>query len=367
MEKLVTFILITYNQEEWVEHAVVSALNQSYKNLEIIISDDCSTDNTWSIINKIVARDQYASKKVVLNQNSKNLGITANISQALSYGSGDLFVMAAGDDVSSLDRVSIIVDQWIKFDYPAALASSLSVIDKDGLKTNDHERQLLFTYKETKLLNGLDAIKKHYFKKSNIQALGATLAYSRDVFEIFGWDMGHHQGEDQLLLGRSLLLSGCVLISDKLVDHRITGKNASYVSFEESGYQSMMNPLNLQLLYSKNELTERFIKFSRKKNLLKLQLVDLENWEVDDFMLQSFKEEFITYANFNIVLLDVRIKVIKKLTIKNLKYGFKRLGFFRTLFEIVVLRCKLCNKIMLRVTKGINVLFDKKIFTFAAK
>jgi glycosyltransferase involved in cell wall biosynthesis len=153
MKKLVSIILITYNQEEWVEHAVLSALNQNYENLEIIISDDCSTDKTWSVINKITRRDQYENKKIILNKNAKNLGITANITHALKSASGDLFVIFAGDDVSTFNRVSTMVDQWEKFGYPAAIASSLNIIDKDGFSINNHERELLFnhTQRSTKL------------------------------------------------------------------------------------------------------------------------------------------------------------------------------------------------------------------------
>ena len=47
---LVTFALFTYNQERYVREAVEGVLAQTYEPLEIIISDDCSTDMTFSII-----------------------------------------------------------------------------------------------------------------------------------------------------------------------------------------------------------------------------------------------------------------------------------------------------------------------------
>ncbi|KJF78562.1 hypothetical protein UA45_05225 [Morganella morganii] len=53
-DKLVSFVLISYNQEKYIEDALLSVLEQDYSNLEIIVSDDGSTDNTKNIINVII-------------------------------------------------------------------------------------------------------------------------------------------------------------------------------------------------------------------------------------------------------------------------------------------------------------------------
>ena len=47
---LVSVALMTYNQEKYVKESLLSVLNQTYDNLEIIISDDCSKDRTWETI-----------------------------------------------------------------------------------------------------------------------------------------------------------------------------------------------------------------------------------------------------------------------------------------------------------------------------
>ena len=48
----ITVIVPCYNVEKYIDKCVQSLINQTYKNLEIILVDDCSTDNTWKIINK---------------------------------------------------------------------------------------------------------------------------------------------------------------------------------------------------------------------------------------------------------------------------------------------------------------------------
>jgi len=361
MKAFVSIILITYNQEDWVEEAILSVLNQSYENIEIIISDDFSKDKTWLIINNITSKEEYKNKKVIVIQNKKNLGITANISQALKYASGDLIVMAAGDDVSSLNRVSTMVDQWEKFKFPSAIASSLKIIDKDGKPINNHERELMFTYKETSLLNGLNALRSHYLKKDNIKALGATLAYSRDVFETFGWDLGNNQSEDQLLLGRSLLLNGCILISEKLVEHRITGKNASYYVDENNGNKMKLGYIRNKILYSNKELIDKFKNLKMRINLLELQKKDLKEWKADDDDLILFRNEFVDHVDSNIKLLDAKINIIEKISISNYKNAIDKIGLSRMLFELVTLRCKLCNILILRIYRKIKYLKSKRV------
>ena len=75
---LVTISMLTYNQERYVRDAVRGVLAQTYEPLEIVISDDCSTDGTWNIILEEV--DAYRKsggvhKNIVLNRNEKNLGL----------------------------------------------------------------------------------------------------------------------------------------------------------------------------------------------------------------------------------------------------------------------------------------------------
>jgi len=57
MEKpLVSICLFAYNQEKYIKEAIRGVLNQTYENLGIIISDDCSTDNTYVIIKEEVEK-----------------------------------------------------------------------------------------------------------------------------------------------------------------------------------------------------------------------------------------------------------------------------------------------------------------------
>ena len=98
--KLVTlYRLRNFKQERFIEEAVRSALSQDYSPLEIVISDDCSPDNTFSIIEELIA-NYNGPHKIVLNRNERNLGLAENINgQTLELGSGEL---ATTGDIATL-------------------------------------------------------------------------------------------------------------------------------------------------------------------------------------------------------------------------------------------------------------------------
>ena len=116
MEKpLVTISMLTYNQERYVRDAVRGALAQTYEPLEIVISDDCSTDGTWDIIRDEVEAYRKSGgihKNIVLNRNEKNLGIIRHSLAQEARIHGELMVANAGDDISMPNRVERIVEAW---------------------------------------------------------------------------------------------------------------------------------------------------------------------------------------------------------------------------------------------------------------
>lgn len=96
---LYTVAIICYNSKKYIEQALDSVYNQTYSNIELIISDDCSTDNTVEIVQKWL--DTYGSRFIAcqLLQTSQNSGITANCNLAVRHASGEYFKLMAADDM----------------------------------------------------------------------------------------------------------------------------------------------------------------------------------------------------------------------------------------------------------------------------
>lgn len=106
---LITFALFAYKQERFIREAVEGAFSQTYEPLEIILSDDYSPDNTFTIMQEMVAAYK-GPHKVILNQNKKNLGLAGHINHVVGLSHGEWIVMAAGDDVSFPHRTTDCVN-----------------------------------------------------------------------------------------------------------------------------------------------------------------------------------------------------------------------------------------------------------------
>ncbi len=91
--KLVTIVTITYNSSRFIRQAIESVLAQSYANFEYLISDDCSTDNTWDVIN------EYKDSRIRAWQNKKNLGEYPNRNNTLKEAKGEYIIWIDGDDI----------------------------------------------------------------------------------------------------------------------------------------------------------------------------------------------------------------------------------------------------------------------------
>ncbi|MDM2776598.1 glycosyltransferase [Citrobacter sp. Cpo142] len=105
----VSVIIITYNQEAFISDTLDSVLVQNYPNLEIVVADDASTDNTPMII------EQYHEKypeiiRPVLNPN--NLGITGNSNAAFFHCTGELIAILGGDDIFLPGKIEKQVRQF---------------------------------------------------------------------------------------------------------------------------------------------------------------------------------------------------------------------------------------------------------------
>jgi hypothetical protein len=92
-EPLVTVAMVTYKSEKYVADAIESVLRSSYSDLELIISDDCSPDNTWEIIKR------YSDPRIRAYRNPQNLGEYPNRNRALDHACGKYLIYIDGDDL----------------------------------------------------------------------------------------------------------------------------------------------------------------------------------------------------------------------------------------------------------------------------
>lgn len=91
---LITVILATYNGEKYLQEQLDSVLQQSYTNIEVVMVDDGSTDNTWNLIQTFAAQDA----RIRPFRNEKNLGYIRNFERGCQLAAGDYIALCDQDD-----------------------------------------------------------------------------------------------------------------------------------------------------------------------------------------------------------------------------------------------------------------------------
>ena len=99
MEDLISVIVPIYNRDKYLHETILSVLNQTYTNLEIILIDDGSSDNVLKIIKHYEKLDKRVK---VITQ--KNMGICLTMKNALAFSSGKYIARCDSDDINELDR-----------------------------------------------------------------------------------------------------------------------------------------------------------------------------------------------------------------------------------------------------------------------
>lgn len=107
MIPLVSVAVVTFNQKEYVRECIESIISQDYKNIEIIVADDCSTDGTQEML---LEYEKMYPKLFKLRLAEKNLGITKNHNVAHFACDGKYISWIGGDDLMMPDKIRKQVD-----------------------------------------------------------------------------------------------------------------------------------------------------------------------------------------------------------------------------------------------------------------
>ena len=204
---LVTFALLAYNQEKYIREAVEGAFSQTYEPLEIILSDDRSTDRTFEIMQEMAAAYK-GPHKVQIRRSDQNHGLIGHMNAVASVASSDFLVVAAGDDVSFACRTAIIMKAFLADSKTMAVFSHVTDIHCDVVPS---ERNITFT--QLSLLEmALNA---------GGVGKGATYAYRR---ECFFWPSPLPTdilSEDRILPFRAGIMGHVYSCDKKLLKYRI--------------------------------------------------------------------------------------------------------------------------------------------------
>lgn len=128
---LISIILPTYNSETFISETIFSVINQTYQNWELIIIDDCSTDNSILIVDSFLKNE----KRIKFFKNKTNSGAAISRNIGLENSSGRFVSFIDSDDVWELNKLEIQIKFMIVNNYPISF-TEYSLIDEKGIALN---------------------------------------------------------------------------------------------------------------------------------------------------------------------------------------------------------------------------------------
>ena len=123
---LISVLLPVYNEEKYLSESINSILNQTYRNFELIIIDDGSTDKSIDIINS------YDDSRIILIKNEKNLHIAKSLNKGFKYVNGDFIARIDGNDIAVNTRFEKQIHYLSNHPKCAVVFSPVLQIDENG-------------------------------------------------------------------------------------------------------------------------------------------------------------------------------------------------------------------------------------------
>lgn len=173
--KLVSVCIPVYKSEDTIKSAIESVLVQTYKNIELIVVDNCSPDTTWQII------DSFDDPRIKKYRNDTNLGMLGNWNKCLEYVSGYYIHFLCGDDKISPDCIELKVKAMEQEEDIALAFSASDVVNESGKK--------LMTRRFAKtdcVVDGVKLAKKSFVSGRNIYGEPSNVLFKTALLEKTG-------------------------------------------------------------------------------------------------------------------------------------------------------------------------------------
>jgi glycosyltransferase involved in cell wall biosynthesis len=318
---LITLCVFTYNGEAFVKEAVESALNQTYSQLQIIISDDNSLDNTFNITEKIVGN--YNGKhQVLLNRNQVNLGIREHFNKVISLAKGEYIVLLAGDDIAKPDRVERSVEIIKKY-KPALITSNVVAINS---KSEQFAYKFNFSKDDPHFLNttgyidaDLDCRVITHLPLNYINSgwPGAPFTFKKDILKLVDFRLPETVAfEDNFISFLAYLQGSFVYSYNPLICYRIHDKSYS------------------SLLTNKDNLNMSSTKWITEFNSIAIAKRDV-------FLRNTELKKYERYAVLNILNAEILKNDLKLAALKGLSdHQFK----LQSVSRLLSLECSLTER-----------------------
>lgn len=218
MNKL-SVIIPAYNVEKYIEKCIESVINQSYKNLEIIIINDGSTDHTDELCKKYIDKDariKYISKE--------NEGLSEARNTGLRYATGDYVTFLDSDDYFDLNYASIMMKEILDDDLDMVSCNSRSFNDYDG-------KEYPIPIKINKVFNNIEALDDINTKESFTFEPAQQKIYKKELFNDLKFEKGRIHEDTIMCVKYYYKISKGKNIDIPLYNYRVRNGSISRTKF----------------------------------------------------------------------------------------------------------------------------------------
>ncbi len=211
MEKLVSVIIASYNHEKYIEATIKSVLNQTYQNIELIVQDDCSTDNSVDILKKI------KDKRLKKVYSKKNKGTVRTFNDLLSMCHGDYIAILGSDDLWYPDKLAKQV-KCLEENHVEAVFSMADIIDEYGNLYEDDANFSTDIFKDGNMSQGK---RMRLFYECGNHLCHPSSLISKKVFTDIGfYDCRYRQLHDFEYWVRMINKYNVIVMDEKLLGYR---------------------------------------------------------------------------------------------------------------------------------------------------
>ncbi len=223
---VISIIVITYNSNRYVLETLESAYRQTYADIELIVSDDCSTDNTFTLCQEWVEAHKDRFVRTLCTQTPHNGGICRNYNHALQHAQGEWIKYIAGDD--------ILLDNCIE-GYVRAIKPDIYFYASAHVRYEvDKNEKYVIT---SPLPNSEKGVRNQVrYTLVGIHAVhGSALFFERNhLVMLGGFDTRYKMSEDYPISMKYLTHGYCIeTIDEPLVIWRSHSKSVSHASWDD--------------------------------------------------------------------------------------------------------------------------------------
>ena len=246
-----TVVLSTYNGEKYIATLLESLMHQTVAADEVLICDDCSSDQTVKIIKKFILDNKLYNWN--LNINTKNVGWKYNFYKLITCAKGDFIFPCDQDDIWHFDKIEKCLETMNKYKEILLLCSDFNIFYMDGSTG--------FPKAKISKISDSDEIEKIKTKRA-IQVVdrpGCTYCIRKELLPIMKKLWFQDCPHDALAWRAAMLCDGLYIYHKKLIDFRRHSANAS--DKKRNNLQERIDLAN----YYINVFT-KLISYSKRKN-----------------------------------------------------------------------------------------------------